>query len=118
MPAEAYILEKPEPFRSILLHLQMVIERNIPTADLQYKYKIPFYYLDKKPFCYLNCKKDYVDLGFWHAAHLTLHADKMHTEGRKYMKSLRYSTLDEIDEIVLEEVLQEAYSVKDRGFYS
>lgn len=56
-PAENYILNQPEPFRSILLHLQILIEGNFPEVDLQFKWKIPFYYLDGKPFCYLNPSK-------------------------------------------------------------
>ncbi|WP_368662250.1 DUF1801 domain-containing protein [Zobellia laminariae] len=63
-PAENYILDKPEPFRSILLHLQSVIERTVPQVDLKFKYRVPFYYINGTPFCYLNQTKDYIDLGF------------------------------------------------------
>ena len=41
-PAENYILNQPEPYRSMLMHLQSLIEYAIPEADLKYKYKIPF----------------------------------------------------------------------------
>ena len=44
-PAENYILNQFEPFRSILLHLQVVIEHTISDVDLKYKYRIPFYYI-------------------------------------------------------------------------
>ena len=116
-PAEDYIINQPEPFRSILLHLQSVIELSISEVTLKYKYRIPFYYINGKPFCYLNQSKDYVDVGFWHAKHLSLHLDKMTMAGRKMMKSLRYTSLDEIDNEVLMDVLKEAYSVKDRKFW-
>jgi hypothetical protein len=116
-PASAYILEQPEPFRSILMHLQMVIERTIPEVSLHYKYKIPFYYLDDKPFCYLNKSNDYVDVGFWMAAHITIHKEYMTTKGRKMMKSLRYFSLENIDEGILVDVLRNAFDVKDRKFY-
>ena len=116
-PAEDYILNQPEPFRSMLLHLQSVIAHTIPEVDLKYKYRIPFYYLEGRPFCYLNQAKDYVDVGFWHANHLTLHLDRMTMAGRKMMKSLRYTSLDDIDNEVLIDVLKEAYSVKDRKFW-
>ena len=56
-PAEEYILSQPEPFRSILLHIQILIETSFPEVELQFKWKIPFYYLDNKPFCYLNPSK-------------------------------------------------------------
>ncbi len=116
-PAENYILNQHEPFRSILLHLQSVIELSITGVDLKYKYRIPFYYIDGKPFCYMNQSKDYVDLGFWSAAYLTKHVELMVTEKRKVMKSLRYKSLEEIDDTVLVEVLQDAHSVRNKKFY-
>ena len=74
-PAENYILNQPEPYRSILFHLQVVIESTLPEVELLYKYKIPFYYINKKPFCYLNAshKKQFVDLGFWKGNKIQIH---------------------------------------------
>jgi len=115
-PAENYILSQPEPYRSILLHLQSVIEQTVPEVDLKFKYKIPFYYLQGRPYCYLNQSKNYVDLGFWNAAHLTVHLEHMTTAGRKIMRSLRYTSLEEIDHTILKEVLKDAYKVKDQKF--
>lgn len=117
-PAEAYILNQPEPYRSMLLHLQAVIEATVPEADLKYKYRIPFYYINGKPYCYLNQSKDYIDVGFWHAAHLSKHTELMVTAGRKVMKSLRYKSLEEIDNDILIAVLHDAYTVKDKKLYS
>ena len=117
-PAEAYILNQTEPFKSMLLHLQVVIEATIPQVELKYKYRIPFYYLEGKPFCYLNQSKDYVDLGFWSAAHLSVHLEHMTTAGRKVMRSLRYRNPDEIDENILVDVLLNALEVKGKGFWS
>ncbi len=116
-PAENYILKQSEPFRSVLLHLQSVIEHTISNVDLKYKYRIPFYYINGKPFCYLNQSKDYVDLGFWNASSLTKHVELMVTEKRKIMKSLRYKSLEEINNTILIEVLQDAYSVRNEKFY-
>ncbi|MGB5275509.1 MAG: DUF1801 domain-containing protein [Flavobacteriaceae bacterium] len=116
-PAEEYILQKREPFQGILLHLQSVIRHTVPEAELKYKYKIPFYYLEGRPFCYLNQAKDYVDLGFWNAAHLTVHLQYMTTAGRKMMRSLRYRSLEEIDDLILIAVLKDAHSVKDMKFW-
>lgn len=116
-PAENYILSQPEPYRSILLHLQSVIEQTVPEVDSKYKYKIPFYYLQGKPFCYMNQSKNYVDLGFWKAAHLTVHLEHMTAAGRKMMRSLRYTSLEEIDHAILVEVLKDAYSIKDVKFW-
>ena len=117
-PAEDYILQQSEPFRGILLHLQAVIEHTIPEVDLKFKYRIPFYYIEGRPFCYLNQSKDYVDLGFWNAAHLSVHTEVMVKEGRKIMRSLRYTSLEEINDTVLVEVLHDAYAVRDKKFYT
>ncbi|WP_273566113.1 DUF1801 domain-containing protein [Maribacter halichondriae] len=116
-PAEDYILNQAEPFRSILLHVQSVIEHKVPDIDLKFKYRIPFYYVEGRPFCYLNQSKDYVDVGFWNAAHLTKNLEFMTTANRKMMKSLRYRSLEEINDKVLLEVLKDAYSVKDKKFW-
>lgn len=116
-PAGAYIVNQQEPFRAIMLHLQSVIEITVPDVDLKYKYRIPFYYIQGKPFCYLNQSTDYVDVGFWHANHLTVHRDKMTTAGRKVMRSLRYKSLEEINDGILIDVLKDAYSVRDKKFW-
>ena len=116
-PAEDYILGQSEPFRGMLLHIQSVIAYSVPEAELKFKYRIPFYYIDKKPFCYLNQSKDYVDVGFWNAAHLTVHLERMTTAGRKVMRSLRYTSLAEINDEILIAVLKDAYQVRGRKFY-
>lgn len=118
-PAENYILNQPEPFKSILIQLQVLVETTVPEIKLDYKYRLPFYYLNDKPFCYFNAsrKKGYVDMCLWNSAHLTVHLDKLVTDGRKVMKSLRYSHMDEIDGKVVVQLLKNAKSVNHKGFY-
>jgi len=117
-PAANYILNQEEPFRSILLHLQVVIEKTIPDAQLVYKWRLPCYYLNgKKMFCYFNQSKDYVDIGFWNASHFTKHTELLVSEKRKKIRSLRYFDLAEIDNSILIEVLEEAYSLRNIKFY-
>ena len=53
-PAEVYILNLEEPFKSIVTHLQLIIEQQFPEVELQFKWKIPFYVKDGSPFCFLN----------------------------------------------------------------
>ena len=117
-PAETYILNAQEPFRSIMLHLQLVIETVIPEVELKYKWKLPFYYFkNNQGYCYLHQSKNYVDLGFTRGTHLTKHHDKLISEGRKHMKSLRYFGMEDIDDTVLIDVLKEAYSVRHFKYY-
>ncbi|WP_222984836.1 DUF1801 domain-containing protein [Flagellimonas meishanensis] len=118
-PAEEYILKQPEPKRSILLHLRAVVEVVVPEVSMKYKWGIPCFYVDKFPICYFNApsKKNYVDIAFWTSAHLTKYIEIMVTEKRKVVKSLRFASLEEIDDSILTEVLQEVYSHREKGFY-
>ncbi|MCF6307089.1 MAG: DUF1801 domain-containing protein [Flavobacteriaceae bacterium] len=111
-PSEEYILNQPEPYRTVLLHLQVIIETTLPEVELLYKYKIPFYYIHKKPFCYLNAshKKQFVDLGFWKGNQIDIHQNHLVTENRKMMASLRYKSLNKINDKILIEVLKRAAS--------
>ncbi len=111
-PAEEYILKQQEPFKSILLHLQVIVETTLPDVELLFKWRVPFYYEGQHPVCYLNVTKGYVDVGFWGAQYFTKHLDKLESDKRKYVKSLRYRTIEEIDDQVLIEVLEQAYNFR------
>lgn len=110
-PAEKYILDQPEPFKTILLHLQILIETSVPLVELKYRYRIPFYYIAEKPFCYLNVTKGYVDTGFWKASQINVHLDHLITDGRKVMKSLRYRKPEDINDQVLIDILKDIESI-------
>lgn len=115
-PAEVYILEQPEPYKSILMHLQLLIEHTFPEAELKYKWRIPCYYVNSRPICYLNQSKDYVDVGFWHSAHLKQYTEFMVSEKRKVVKSMRYKTLDDIDDQLFINILKEVEKHKNKSF--
>ncbi|WP_315969380.1 DUF1801 domain-containing protein [Psychroserpens burtonensis] len=115
-PAEAYIIKQPEPFKSMLLHLQLLIEHTLPESHLEYKWKLPCYYIEKRPICYLNQSKDYVDVGFWHSAHLTKYTEHMVSENRKVVKSLRYKSTAEIDDALFMNILKEVEKHKNKSF--
>lgn|SRR5690606_14722053 len=117
-PAELYILEQDEPFRGILLELQILVESTVPEAELTYRFRLPFHDIGGRPFCYMNAsrKKGYVDLCFWNSAHLTLHPDKLVRDGRRIMRSLRYFQREEIDGRVAVELLREAGGCLLLGF--
>ena len=112
-PAENYILNQPEPYRDILLYLQLIVERTIPELELKYKYKIPFYYLNGKPFCYFNAshKKEFVDVGLVKGKLIEVHQKHLVTENRKKMVSLRYKTIEEVDNQILIDVLEVARKI-------
>ena len=106
------MLGQEEPFRSILMQLHSMIEGMVPGVCLKYKYRIPFYYLNDKPFCYLNQSGKYVDLGFVRGNKFLRHRHVMEGRGRKMVTSLRYDSPEAIDYGILEGVLQEAMEVQ------
>jgi len=118
-PAENYIFNQPEPYKGILMHLHMMIETTLPDIEMKFKWNIPCFYIGKSPICYLNAnhKKKFVDIAFWNSAHLTKHLNELISENRKVVRSLRYSTLEGIDNDILIDVLKDAYSVRKNGFY-
>lgn len=110
-PTDIYILNQPEPFRSILLHVVAVIETNLPEIALEYKWSVPYFYYKKKPFCYLNAshKHQFVDIGFAKGFHLKKNlAYLIADNGRNTVKSLRYKSLAEVDNDILISVTLEA----------
>jgi hypothetical protein len=54
---------------------------------------------------------------FWYGALLSKHQNILISEWRKQMKSLRFKTLEEIDQQVLNNVLLEAYALRDKKYY-
>ena len=112
-PAEEHILKQSEHFQSLMLHICAVIEKNVPEVELLFKWKLPFYYYKKKPFCYLNVlkKENAIDLCFMKGYLLKKHRNLMFDKDRKLVASLRFDDLSKIDNKVLTEVLIELKSL-------
>jgi hypothetical protein len=109
-PAEVYILNQPKEYQDIIYYVCSVVEQIDPESILLYKWKIPFYYIDKKPFCYINVsqKKKFVDVAFFYGNKISNNQEYLTTENRTQIKSLRYFNLDSIPDNVLREILMEA----------
>lgn len=118
-PAEEYILKQPEPFKSILLHLQLLIENNCTDVELEYKWKMPVYYVNGHQLCYLNAshKKGFVDVGFWAKGILRDFETYLVSEGRAVVKSLRYTSVEDIDEEIFLQVVEEVTKHNHKGFW-
>jgi hypothetical protein len=113
-PQELYILKQPANYQGMLLHIIAVVERTLPSVSLEYKWTVPYFYHNKKTLCYLtvNAKKQFVDVGF--AKGFKLKKNQQHLvsdNGRNTVKSLRYATLEDIDNSVLQSVLKEAVTL-------
>ena len=105
-----------EPYKSILMELQTIIEAVAPNAELLYKYRIPFYYNNGFPLCYLNQSKDYVDLAFWHGDQLKKYREHFVTTNRKVVTSLRYKTIEDINDEVVVYVIEQQLAININPF--
>lgn len=112
-PAENYILNQPERYQSIILHVVSIVSKVIPEIELLYKYGIPYFYYKKKPFCYLapNHKKGFVDIGFARGFQLVRNQEFLVDQNRNTVKSLRYFSLEAINNSILEDVINEAMTL-------
>lgn len=112
-PAEEYILKQPQQYKEIIYYVCSVIEQEFPETEMLFKWKIPFYYLDKKPFCYINVshKKKFVDIAFFYGNQLKNNLEFLISENRTQIKSLRYFDLDTIPDNVLRDIINEAKEV-------
>lgn len=118
-PAEQHILNQIEPYKSILLHLQVLIEANFPDVELKYKWRMPVYYLNGHQLCYLNTsvKKGYIDVGFWAKNILQDFNAFLISDGRAVVKSLRYFSIEDINEEILLQVVEEVSKHNHKGFW-
>ncbi|WP_309613209.1 DUF1801 domain-containing protein [Flavobacterium sp.] len=113
-PAEVYILNQPENYRNILFHIIDVVQNTILDVTLEYKWTVPYFYYKKKPLCYLNAnhKHGFVDVGFAKGFELKNNLDYLIADnGRNTIKSLRYFSLEQIDNAILISVLEETKSL-------
>lgn len=115
-PAEVYILKQEEPYKSILLQLQAIIEAVVPNAELLYKWRIPFYYSKSIPICFLNQSKDYVDLAFWHFDQMDQHTEHFIDANRKSIRSLRFKSVEDINDEVVVYVLEKQLEINTNPF--
>lgn len=113
-PALNYINDAPEPHRTIMVHLLLLIESTVPTAQLLYKWHLPFYYLNAKTmFCFLNVRANYVDLGMPYGIHLSnAHGVLIDGEKRKMLRSMRFYRVEDIDAAVVIKTLQELVEIR------
>jgi hypothetical protein len=108
-----YIYRQSEKHQSIILYLIDVVNQTIPDAILLFRWGIPYFYYQKKPFCYLapNHKKGFVDLGFAKGFKLQNHQDVLVSENRNTVKSLRYFNINSVEHEVLTAVISEAIAL-------
>jgi len=110
---DEYINRQSEEHQMILLHLISVFKREIPDLEMFFKWGMPYIYYKKRMFCYLvsNSKKGFVDAGFARGFQLKRNQNNLVDEKRNTVKSLRYYSLETIDNAILEDVIREAMAL-------
>ncbi len=79
----------------------------MPGVEMLYKWRIPVFYTNGIPICYLNQSKDYVDFAFWHREQIGKYQEHFVISNRKSVASLRYKSVEDINDDVIVYVLQE-----------
>ena len=117
-PAENYILNQPEPYRSIMLYIRSVILKTLPNVVEKYNYGIPFYHHNKKLMCYFNILKgtNFVDVAFVQGVFLEEELPVLKNYNkRKQVRSLQYDRLENIDELLLIAVINAVAEITDNS---
>lgn len=100
----------------MMLEVQLYIEQTLPELELKYKWGLPIFYSEDCPICYLNVTKGYLDVCFWARKNFDVHLDRLVSENRKFVKSLRYRKPVDIERSILIDCLEEANRTKAKGF--
>lgn len=117
-PVENYLFNQVEPYQSIMLYVRSVIKNTLPTVEEKYSYRIPFYYYNKKPMCFLNILKgkNYVDVVFMDGKILEEKYPQLKNDNkRKRVRSLQVKSLEDFDELLFVELLKEATKILDKS---
>ena len=117
-PAEEYIFRQREPHQSIMIHVRSVLLSSLDQIEEKFNFSVPFYHYKKKPFVYLNIlrKQDFVDVAFVKGVQLEDEFPHLRNyKNRKTVRSLQYSTLEDVDEQVLRRIILAAAELTDRS---
>lgn len=109
---ENFILDTDPETQEILEVLRQFILASDPHIREKISYGIPFFFR-KKNICYLNPKINGVDLGFVSGTKLAFTHPTFELKDRKQVKTLHYTSVQEIDFTVLDKILQEAILIDD-----
>ena len=114
-PIDQYIFKLDEPYQSIAMYLRSVIKKTLPDIEEKYKWSCPFYDYNGKYMCYINFRKNtkVIDLSFIQGIHLGAFQEVLiDGENRKMIRSLKFKTLEEIDEKLVQEILIAAAEIR------
>ena len=102
-----FIYEKQGSQQEILLYLHEWLS-SFPSVTSRIRYRIPFYYV-KSWICYLNPIGDQqVEIAFTRGNELSNEQGLLRSNGRKQVRGITFSRLQDIPEAPLAAIIQEA----------
>lgn len=104
---EEYLLEYKGIGQDILLYLHSILIEKFQLRP-KLNFKLPFYY-QKSWVCYLRpLPKKGIEISFIHGYRLEKWTKYMESRGRKMVRSIVYTDISKVDELVLLEILKDA----------
>lgn len=99
----------------ILYVLRDLILSFNPLIEERFSYKIPFYYFNKKPLCYLNVnKKGFVDLGFTKGYLMVDIFKVLQSQHLKQVRHLTFENVEMIEMAVIRHFGQQGIKMNDK----
>lgn len=109
---EDYILNQKSEIADIMQYLRHIIHSCSPKITESIKYRIPCFD-GNKMICYFNIVKNGVDLGFSRGYELSNIQGLLNGKDRNTVKSIFISSIKDIDENVLREIINEAIIIDE-----
>lgn len=103
--------QQEEPLKSCFLALRTIISGAHPALTEEWKYKLPFFYLNKKMFCYLWKDKVTLDAYVSFAVGFRMNHPALESGDRKRFKIYRINPMEDIDINELNEILSQAFKL-------
>ena len=110
-PIDEYFYNQKEPYQSIMLYIQSVIVKTLPTIEEKFSYRIPFFNIHKKPMVYINILKgtNFVDVAFVQGILLEENFSQLKNHNnRKQVRSLQVESIEDFDEQMFIQLLKDA----------
>lgn len=104
---EAYILDLEPERREIAMLLRDLIMASAPGVEEQFKWKVPFYGF-RGALCYINNRKQGLDLGFLQGYLLSDPCGVLQDRGTKQVRHLLLTQKEQLFSESFQQILQEA----------
>ncbi len=109
---DKYIDQINPDFIPVFFKIRSILINTLPGIKEKISYGIPFYYYCG-PLCYINVRKNFIDLGFTKGYALIKRLNTLDMKNRKQVASMKFYREKEINENLIKEVLIEAASINE-----